>query len=158
MRKAFPSAAFVLAGVILLSQPAAAQATSFLLLPGIAGEAQDRDHKNWIEVIGVSWGGGSKAPTAAAGPGWLIVIKRTDRTSSSIKGKAAGKQRLAEVTLETPGTGRDGTSGTWTYKLTDVTITSYKPASGSMIPQESVTLNYEKISVTYSAQAKSPAG
>lgn len=158
MKRTFPAVTLVLAGLILFCRPASAQARSFLLIPGIEGEAQDKDHKNWIDVIGVSWGGAGKAPAAAGGPGWVIIIKRTDRTSSSIKGKAAGKQRLAEVTLETPGTGRDGTPGTWTYYLTDVTIASYKPASGSMTPQESVTLNYKEISHTYTPQGKSPAG
>ena len=153
MRKAFLSAAFFLAGVILLSQPAAAQATSFLLMPGIEGEAQDKDHKNWIDVISVSWGGGSKAPTAAAGPGWLIVIKRTDKASPSLTAKAGTKQKLAEVTLETSGAGPDGKSGTWVYNMTGVTIPFIKPAAGrSLGPQESVTLSYEKLSVTYTPQ------
>jgi type VI secretion system secreted protein Hcp len=55
----------VAAGFGLL--PAAAQADTFLLISGIAGDSSDPAHKNWIRVSSLSWGAFMPATNSSDG-------------------------------------------------------------------------------------------
>ena len=145
----------LLAAVVFVLQPLLPQSGGFVKLQGIQGASTDKDHMGWIDILGITWGAGKPTLAASsgvrsqtAGPGSITIVKRVDKASSLLQSKAEGGQKIPEVVLETPGTGPDGKPGILTYKITDVVITSYEPGSS----QESVTLRFEKISWTYTAQ------
>lgn len=159
MRKTSWSLVFILAAIVLVLQPALGQSKGFLRIQGIGGESSDQNHKDWIDVQSIAWGGKNPASgvprsgSQSKGPGSLVIVKRVDKASPLLRSKSGGGQTFSEVVLETPGTGPDGKPGVYIYKLTDVTIASLTSSGGgSAGPQESVTLNYAKISWTYTAQ------
>lgn len=157
MNRTLSTVILLLAAVVFVLQPLLSQSGGFVKLQGIQGDSRDKDHLGWIEVLGVTWAGGRPAravsavvKTQSAGPGSVTIVKRVDKASSSLQGKAGGGQKIPEVVLETPGTVPDGKPGLLTYKMSDVVITSYEPGPS----QESVTLGFAKISWTYTAQKK----
>ena len=146
----WPAKAFGLVALVLfLGQPVLSQSAGFLKISGVDGGSKDGAHKGWIDVMSYSWGG--RMPATGSGPGSLTLVTKAGKSSSNLGAKAGSGEKIPEVVLESSGAGTDGKPGTWVYRMTDVTIGSYKPGGGS-IAQESMTLNYVKISWTYTAQ------
>ena len=159
MRKTSWSFVFILSVIVLVMQPALGQTKGFLKIQGIAGESSDQNHKNWIDVQSITWGGKNPAAgvprsgSQSKGPGSLVIVKRVDKASPLLRSKSGGGQTFPQVVLETSGTGPDGKPGVYIYKLTDATIASLNSSGGgSAGPQESISFNYTKISWTYTAQ------
>jgi type VI secretion system secreted protein Hcp len=159
MRKTSRSLVLILAAIALVLQPALGQSKGFLKIQGIGGESSDQHHQDWIDVQSIAWGGKNPAAgvprsgSQSKGPGSLVIVKRVDKASPLLRSKSGGGQTFPEVVLEISGTGPDGKPGVYIYKMTDVTIASVKPGgAGSAAFQESVTLNYQKISWTYTPQ------
>jgi len=160
---------------VLVFASCALVATSFgagyLKIGDIKGEATDRDHKDWIIIESVSMDAAqadvrespSKASTgvardvasgqasgkreAASGMATgkrqhkpFVVTKSVDKASPKLAEACANGTVMKEVEI-----GEGGTR----YKLKDVIITSIQSSSGGDRPMESLSLNYEKIEVTY---------
>jgi len=137
----------------------------FLSLSGakagaIAGEAQDSDHKNEIEVLGWSWGMAGKRDVAsglASGRTTvreLSILKRVDkattplmnacRTNEMIKGtltlRKAGKSPLEYLKISF----ENGLVNSYDVQAGDT--------SGSPTLVERVTFSFEKITIEYTPQ------
>jgi type VI secretion system secreted protein Hcp len=151
MKRTFlTTAVMILAAAAFLIQSAPAQTKGFLKVSGIAGDSKDANHKGWIDVLGFSWSG--RAPASGSGPGSLTVVTRAGKASAGLKTKAGAGQKMPEVVLEVAGTGTDGKPGIFVYKMIDVTVASYDMSGSGSDVQESVTLNFGKVSWTYTAQ------
>jgi type VI secretion system secreted protein Hcp len=126
----------------------------------VKGEAQDRDHKDEIDVIGWSWG--MSAPTSATGERraraaihQLVVRKRTDSASTALMGAVARNDKIKTAVL----TARRAGAGQQTYlkiTLRNAYVTSFEiegsggdEGSGTV---EQIKIAFERITVDYTPQ------
>lgn len=89
----------------LLPSAASAQFDAFLLLDGIPGESQDRDHPEWIEVTGFATGGRFESTGGVGGGGAvrfspIKVLKEIDSASPALRTRAADGSPIPIVVLE----------------------------------------------------------
>ena len=168
----------VLAGLVLsvilitgFNVPDAA-AAGFLKFDGVDGESIDKDHDKWIDVLSIDWGV-SKKPTKRdgqfkeKGPALVQDMQFTYAYEKSspklLEALASGKHFEIvelELTKEVPGTricaGDDGSipalcNVTYLrYEMEKARIVSYQTGgSAGDIPTENISLNFDKIKVTY---------
>lgn len=126
----------------------------------VKGEAQDRDHKDEIDVIGWSWG--MAAPTSAAGVRkgraaiqHLMVRKRVDSASTALMGAVARNDKIKTAVL----TARRAGSGQQTFlkiTLSNAFVTAYdvEGEGGQQGPGalERLKIAFERITVDYTPQ------
>lgn len=126
----------------------------------IKGEAQDRDHKDEIDVLGWSWG--MAAPTSTLGlrkgraaPQQLVIRKETDSASTPLMAALSSNDELKTVVL----TARRAGKGQQTYlkiTLRNAYLTSFEiqGEGGEDTPgtTELVKFAFERITVDYTPQ------
>jgi type VI secretion system secreted protein Hcp len=135
---------------------------AYIKFDGVDGEAQDKDHKQWSDLLSFSQGatqpgGGSTGPTRRRGD--VIVddlqcVKELDKSSPKIaesvcKGKIYSKVEI-HMTASTSDAGR---VTYYAYELKNVMVTSYNiggDGQSESVPTETFSLNFEEIKVTYS--------
>ena len=137
---------------------------AFLKIEGIDGESLDDKHKNWIEIqsysMGVSqMGGGSRSSSGAASAqradfSDFAVVKYLDKTSPKLFQHCADGKHIPTITLQLHrATGEK--QKYMEYKLSDVIVSSYQPGGspqgGDALPVESVSFNFGKIELIYTA-------
>jgi len=160
---------------VLVFASCALVATSFgagyLKIGDIKGESTDADHKEWIIIESVSvdksqldvresptkqstdvardMASGQASGKREAGSGMatgkrmhkpFVITKELDKSSPKLAEACSNGTVLKEVEIGEPGV---------RYKLKDVIISSIQPGSSGDRPMESLSLNYEKIEVTY---------
>ncbi len=140
-----------------------AQEDFFLILPGVVGESQDHEFKEKIHLtsfsMGVSNAGagglntGSGASRAAVQD--IHCTKAMDFSSSNLFISCCGGKAFPTAKLIARRSGGDNPETYLTYELTDAFISSYSAsaAEGGGIAQESFSLNFAKITMTYFQQA-----
>lgn len=147
-------------GAIITPAPAQPADPIYIKFDGVDGESQDRDHKDWIELLSFSQGQylsvSSGAPGGAA-VGRLVfeefALKKTLDKSSPKLAEACCKGTVfpnVQLHLARPSSG--GTQATYyTYEMKNVIVTSYHIDGSTQepVPTESVSLNFEEIKVTY---------
>ncbi len=145
-----------------VSPRSAAAATTtpiFLKLDGVAGESTNPQHPGEIDVQGFDFavsnttdaaGGGAGTGKAVFAP--IKFTKTVDKSSPLLMLRTATGQHMATATFSFK---RPGADGFLTYKLTDVTVTSYEQGGDSPLT-EHVELTYSKIVVSYLPVAGPP--
>jgi len=150
---------------------------AFLKLDGIKGESADAKHKGEIDVMSFSWGMAQTGVHGTGGGGGagkvavhdFSITKKTDASSPLLMLNCANGAHIKEANFVVRKAG--GTQLEFLkIKLTDVLVSSYKPASDSSliglllpavstadkssdeIPMEQVTLNFAKVEFSYQAQ------
>ena len=134
---------------------------AYIKFQGVEGEAQDKDHKGWSDVLsfnqGISQpGGGSTGPTRRRGDVILddiSVVKELDKASPKIaesmcKGKVYPKVEI-HLTASYTDAGRQTY---YAYELKNSLVTSYNISGSGQaddVPTEELSLNFEEIKVTY---------
>jgi type VI secretion system secreted protein Hcp len=134
---------------------------AYIKFDGIDGEALDKDHKGWSDLLSFSQGihqpgGGATGATRRRGDVILDDInctKEIDKTSPKIaesvcKGKIFPK---VEVHL-TASTTDEGRVTYYAYELKNVMVTNYSIAGSGQsddVPTEDFGLNFEEIKTTY---------
>ena len=134
----------------------------FLLIDGIPGESTDDNHKDWIEVVSYNYAisqpeGGAASSAGRTGAGQAQqqdckIVKYLDKSSPKLALYSCSGKRIKEVTLELCRASGDKQKF-MEYKMEDVLISSVN-VSGSVagsetIPVEEISLEYAKISWTY---------
>jgi type VI secretion system secreted protein Hcp len=126
----------------------------------IAGEAQDSEHKNEIEVLGWSWGMAGKRDVASGLPTGrstmreLSIIKRVDKASTPLM-NALRNNEIVKGTLTLRKSGKspleylkiafeNGLVNSYDVQAGDV--------SGSPTLVERVTFSFQKITIEYTPQ------
>jgi len=134
---------------------------AYIKFEGVEGEAQDKDHKNWSDILAFSQGI-HQPGSAATGPtrrrGDVIledinITKELDKGGPKIaesvcKGKVFPKVEI-HVTASYTDAGRVTYFG---YELKNVLVTSYNVSGSSQseeVPAEVFSMNFEEIKVTY---------
>lgn len=131
----------------------------FLQITGIDGEATDDTHKDWIEVLSYSFGmtdpgAGATGTTRRRGDVVLediVVVKELDKSSPKLMEKCAKGEVIASLMIDVCRVVDGSASSYYKYELEKVMVTSFH-SSGSTeegVPVETVTLNFEEITVTY---------
>ena len=140
---------------------------SFLKIDGIKGESTDDKHKNWIEIS--SFSSGISQPTSAtassAGGGTtercyhqdFSITKEMDIASPDIALFCCNGKHVKEVIVELCRAGEKKLPY-MKYTMNNVVISSYSPAGGGGLPNESVTFNYGKIKWEYTQQKRAGGG
>lgn len=132
---------------------------AYMKFDGIDGESQDKDHKNWIDVMSVQQGitkPGAGETGAARRRGDTIlqdiyVTKLLDKSSPKLaeavcKGKVFPKVEI-HFTASITDKGRETY---FAYELKNVSVSSYNLSGNAQDkPVESLSLNYEEIKGTY---------
>ena len=135
---------------------------AYIKFEGVSGEAQDKDHKEWSDILSFQQGlhqpgSGATGPTRRRGDVIvedLHVTKELDKASPKIaesicKGKVFPKVEI-DVTASFTDSGR---VTYYRYELTNVLVTSYNVGGSGQaedVPMEDFSLNFEEIKVTYS--------
>jgi type VI secretion system secreted protein Hcp len=131
----------------------------YIQITGIDGESTDKDHKDWIDVLSFSMGmadpgGGATGATRRRGDVVIediVVVKELDKSSPKLMEKCAMGGVIPSLVLEVCG-GSDESSFTYyKYELENVMVTSFYCGGSTAegVPVETITLNYEEITVTY---------
>jgi type VI secretion system secreted protein Hcp len=141
----------------------AASADYFLKIDGIDGESAAEGHRGEIEIMSWSWGATNSGPMSQGGGGGtgkvsfqdFHFMKRIDKASPKLLERAATGQHIKKAVL----TARKSGSSSDYYVITfeDVLISSFKQEGGSSgdVPTESVSFNYQKITIEYKPQSSS---
>jgi type VI secretion system secreted protein Hcp len=145
-----------------------AQADFLLDIDGIEGESDDDAHKNKIQLssfgMGVSnsgsggWGSGSGASKSNVQD--LHFTKLVDKSSPNLFQACCTGKHFDNATLWVRKAGGDKPVEYLVYKLDQVFVTSHNISGhdGGGIAQETGSLNFSKIEMTYSPQAESGGG
>jgi type VI secretion system secreted protein Hcp len=141
------------------STDSTAGGSMFMQITGIDGEATDDSHEDWIEILSCSMGmaepdAGATGTSRRRGDVVLedvVVVKELDKSSPKLMEKCAKGEVIPSLVIHVC-RGAEGSPFTYyRYELENVMVTSFH-SSGSTdegVPVETVTLNYEEITVTY---------
>jgi len=125
-----------------------AEAAGYIKFDGIDGEATDNNHENWINLLAfdndffpLTNSLFTKGETDALDE--IVISKNLDKSSPKLAEAIAMGKIFPKVLIEFC---NDGFQCLLSYDLTNVMITSYSiNGSGTSIPTEEISLNYEKI-------------
>lgn len=126
----------------------------FLKFDGIDGESQDRDHKDWSDLVSFSHqiaktDANTNRPTLDLG---FAVTKTLDKASPKIQEATLTGKLIPSMTLDlTRNLAEEKRAVYYAYELKNVQITSYSISGSGQgdVPVESFSLNFEEIKVTY---------
>lgn len=141
----------------LLATPAFAD--MYIKIGDIKGESQDKDHKDWIDILSVSQSVSRPTDQSAGGGGRKSVAERSDYIVTKYIDKATPKLAEAccqgtyfpEVNIELTRSGGNK-QPYMVYTLKNVVVSSYSvsgAADDDTPPTEEIALNYETIEWKY---------
>ena len=145
----------------LLLLAASAQAAIFVKFDGIDGESTEARHTKWSDVLSVSEGisrpdtgtAGSTRTRGAAQYKDIVISKELDKASVKLREALALGRVIPTVEIEVTATYGGARVTYFKYELKNVLISSFQmDASGNDQagpPVESVSLNFEEITITY---------
>lgn len=122
----------------------------------------------WIDVLSWSWGMSQSGTSSSGGGGGAGKVsiqdfsftKESDKTSTKLMQACASGSHFQKVVIDFVVTdNKDPENRYMQYELTNVLVTSFQTggsAGGDDRPTEQVTLNFEKIKVTYSGTEGEP--
>jgi len=130
----------------------------YMEIDGIKGGVTAEGHPDWIEIDSLQWGVGrgigmgvgASGKREASNPtvSEVSVTKRMDKTSSLLFQEACiGKGK--KVTLHLVKTGADKLQTYMEYILEDCMISGYSVSSGGDRPSESISLSFDKMTMSY---------
>jgi type VI secretion system secreted protein Hcp len=134
---------------------------AFIKLEGIQGESTMKGEEGAIKITSFEFSGTSVADTTATGLASgkrtiseIVIQKSADAASISLfKSFLTGEHVKGNVEIDFVTTEHNGTATPYLkYELTNVLITSYSLSSGGDRPTESLSLNFQKISATFTGK------
>ena len=160
-RKHSIAPALAILGLLALATTHPAGAAVFVKFDGVDGEAQDKDHSDWIEVLSVSARmdlaprsitAGATQPRADLTHDDFILTKAVDAASPKLSEAVCQGKVFPKVEIETTASYGGSRATYLRYELTNVRVTSYSvSAAGDSgdVPMETIALNFENVKVTY---------
>ena len=134
---------------------------AYIKFDGVDGEAQDKNHKNWSDILSFGQahhqpGGGATGATRRRGDVILddiTVAKELDKASPKIAESVCKGKVYPKVEIHLTASYTDSGRVTYyAYELTNVLVTSYNVSGSGQsedVPVEDFSLNFEEIKVTY---------
>jgi type VI secretion system secreted protein Hcp len=134
----------------------------FLKIKGIEGEAQDKTHKNEIEVESWSFGEtntGTHAGGSGGGAGKVAMqdfhfVMKVNKASPKLFLACATGEHIPDAKLTCRKAGKEQQEFL-IYKFTDLLIASYQTGGsghGDVVPTDQISFNFGKIEVEYKPQ------
>lgn len=127
----------------------------YLKIDGISGNVTEDSHKEWIELNSFQFGVGRgiATPTGAAGDrestapslSEITVTKSMDKASTQLFGLSLGNSDASTFKIDFTRTGQGKTEVYLNYELENTLVSGYSLSSGGDNPQESLSLNFTKI-------------
>ena len=133
---------------------------AYIKFDGLDGECQDKDHKNWSDLLSFSQpihkpGGGTGA-TRRRGDVVLedvVVTKELDKASPKLAEAVCKGRVFPKVEIHVTASYTDAGRVTYyAYELKNVQVCSYNingSGQSDQVPVEDMSLNFEEIKVTY---------
>lgn len=132
----------------------------FIKFDGIDGEAKDKDHKGWSDILSLSWGlhrAGSGATGQTRRRGVVTVedvvcTKEYDKSSPKLAEAVCTGKVFPKVEIHDTSTYGEARATFLKYELKNVMVTSYQTSAagaGDAVPTESMSLNFEEVKQTY---------
>jgi type VI secretion system secreted protein Hcp len=138
-----------------------AKGDNFLKLEGIDGESGDEKYKNHIEILSFHLGGSNTGSFSSATGGGTSKVnlmdvqftKIIDKSSPNLFGVLTQGKHIDKATIFIRKAGGDQKTYT-TITLTPCLVSSYNISGheGGGMPQESFSLNFDKIEFDYKPQ------
>lgn len=125
----------------------------------INGPVTTKGFEKWIELNSFQWGSGRAIGSAARGStsrehsepslSEVTVAKLTDVASPKLFLEWVAGKLDNKVTIKFTTTTKGEVDTFLTFELTDCGVSGYSMSSGGEMPQESISLNFTKISKTF---------
>jgi type VI secretion system secreted protein Hcp len=125
----------------------------------INGDVTTDGFSKWIELNSFQWGVGRGIGTAARGAvnregsepsiSEVVVTKVMDSASNNLFVDAVAGTMNSKATIKFTTTTKGKVETFLTYDLTDTGLSGYSLSSGGDKPQESLSLNFTAVSITY---------
>ena len=132
----------------------------FIKFDGIEGEAKDKDHKGWTDLLSFSWGihkagadqTGQTRRRGAATVEDVHCTKELEKSSPKLAEAVCSGKVFPKVEIHNTATYGDARATYLKYELKNVSVTSYNvggASGGDAVPTESLSLNFEEVKNTY---------
>jgi type VI secretion system secreted protein Hcp len=133
----------------------------FIKFDGVDGEANDKDHKNWCNLLSFSWGlhkagAGATGSTRRRGVVTVedvVVTKEYDKSSPKLAESVCMGKIFPKVEIHDTTTYGDGNRAVFLkYELKNVMVSSHNVSAaggGDAVPHENISLNFEEVKQTY---------
>jgi len=134
---------------------------AYIKFEGVSGEAQDKDHKEWSDILSFQQGlhqpgSGATGPTRRRGDVIvedLHVTKELDKASPKIAESICKGKVFPKVEIHVTASYTDASRVTYyAYELKNVLVTSYNVSGSAQaedVPTEDISLDFEEFKVTY---------
>ena len=129
-----------------------------MLFGSVAGDVTTKGFETWTELQSFQWGVGRGVGSAMSGAmsreasvpsiSEIVVSKRMDAASPALWTDSVAGMFNTAVTITFTTTSAGATEKFLSYQLTDCGLSGYSISSGGEMPQESLSLNFAKISWT----------
>ncbi len=134
----------------------------------IKGPVTTDGFKDWIECNSFQWGVGRAIGTAARGStsrehsepslSEIVVTKPTDVSSPKLFLDAVGGKLDNKVQIKFTTTSKGAVTTFLTYDLENTGISGYSLSSGGDMPNETLSLNFTKITKTFTGEDPGVSG
>ena len=133
----------------------------FIKFDGVDGEANDKDHKAWSNLLSFSWGlhkAGAGATGATRRRGVVtvedvVISKEYDKSSPKLAESVCMGKIFPKVEIHDTTTYGDGNRAVFLkYELKNVMVSSHNVSAaggGDAVPHENISLNFEEVKQTY---------
>lgn len=132
----------------------------FIKFDGIKGECQDANHKEWSDLLSMSWGlnqagSGATGQTRRRGVVTVqdvMISKEFDSSSVKLAEAVCSGKVFPKVEIHNTASYSDARATFLKYELKNVMVTSHMVAAaggGDAVPTESMGLNFEEVKQTY---------
>lgn len=132
----------------------------FIKFDGIDGECNDKDHKNWSDLLSLSWGlhkagAGATGQTRRRGVVTVedvVVTKEVDKSSPKLAEAVCSGKVFPKVELHDTASYGETRATFLKYELKNVLVSSHNLSAaggGDAVPTETVSLNFEEVKQTY---------
>ena len=131
----------------------------YMKYASIKGPVTTDGFKDWIELLSFQWGIGRKIGTAARGStsrehsepniSEIVVTKLTDVASPKLLLDAVAGKLDNKVEIKFTTTTKGKVETFLAYKMEDAGISAYSLKSGGEMPTESLSLNFTKVTETF---------
>ena len=132
----------------------------FIKFDGVDGEANDKDHKQWTDVLSFSWGlhkagAGATGQTRRRGVATVedvVCTKEFDKSSPKLAEAVLSGKVFPKVEIHNTATYGESRATYLKYELKNVMVSSYQTAGaggGDAVPTDSFSLNFEEVKQTY---------
>lgn len=132
----------------------------FIKFDGVDGEANDKDHKGWSDLLAMSWGlhkagAGATGQTRRRGVATVedvVCTKEYDKASVKLAESVLSGKVFPKVEIHNTATYAETRATFLKIELKNVMVSSHgisAAGGGDAVPTESLSLNFNEVKQTY---------